>query len=247
MKTIENICYSGTQCLDLYLPERDTFDLFVFFHGGSLESGDKGTSSVKMIAPWLTARGIALASCNYRMYPDANYPDFVQDAAAAVHWLSHHVGAYGNCSRIFVGGSSAGAYLSMMLCFDARWYAAQGELAVPVCGYLHNAGQPTCHFNVLRERGIDRRRVIIDDSAPLYHIGTAAEYPPMMFVVSDNDMKGRFEQTQLVLASLRHFGYDQDKILYHLLEGKHCAHDTQSDEDGNPILGKLILELIQRF
>ena len=180
------------------------------------------------------------------MYPDAKYPDFVCDAASAVHWLSQHVGDYGKCERIFVGGSSAGGYLSMMLCFDGRWYAEKGDFPVPVCGYFHDAGQPTCHFNVLRERGIDSRRVIIDDSAPLYHIGSAEEYPPMAFVVSDNDMKNRFEQTQLVLSTLRHFGYDQSKIFYHLMHGTHCAHGFAVDDAEDSVLGKMILEFIEK-
>ena len=42
----------------------------------------------------------------------------------------------------------------------------------------------------------------------------------MRFIVSDNDMKGRYEQTMLMLATLAHFEYtDYDHILMH---GKHC-------------------------
>ena len=246
MKLLENISYQDGQHLDLYLPDATQFDLFVYFHGGGLKSGHKADETAKLIAPFLAEHGVAVASCNYRMYPDAKYPDFVRDAASAVHWLSRHVGDYGKCERIFVGGSSAGGYLSMMLCFDSRWYAEKGEFPVPVCGYFHDAGQPTCHFNVLRERGIDSRRVIIDDSAPLYHIGTAEEYPPMAFVVSDNDMKNRFEQTQLVLSTLRHFGYDQSKIFYHLMHGTHCAHGFAVDDAGDSVLGKMILEFIEK-
>ena len=246
MKLLENISYQDGQHLDLYLPDTTQFDLFVYFHGGGLKSGHKADETAKLIAPFLAEHGVAVASCNYRMYPDAKYPDFVRDAASAVHWLSQHVGDYGKCERIFVGGSSAGGYLSMMLCFDGRWYAEKGDFPVPVCGYFHDAGQPTCHFNVLRERGIDSRRVIIDDSAPLYHIGTAEEYPPMAFVVSDNDMKNRFEQTQLVLSTLRHFGYDQSKIFYHLMHGTHCAHGFAVDDAGDSVLGKMILEFIEK-
>ncbi|MBQ9801683.1 MAG: alpha/beta hydrolase [Clostridia bacterium] len=250
MKLFENIPYvtheSGALCLDLYLPDTVGFDLFVYFHGGGLTAGDKVNAATQLVAPFLTEHGIAMASLNYRMYPDAKYPDFIRDAAAGVCWLSHHIGEYGNCRRIFVGGSSAGGYLSMMLCFDARWYAECGTLPIPVAGYFHDAGQPTCHFNVLRERGIDPRRVILDDSAPLYHIGTAKEYPPMMFVVSDNDMKNRYEQTQLVLSTLKHFEYDENKIFYRLMHGKHCAHGKQTDENGDSVLGKLILEFIDK-
>lgn len=243
MKTLENICY-GKEYLDLHLPDDGTFDLFIYFHGGGLEKGDKSGMATALAAPYLTANGVAMASCNYRMYPDAKYPDFVEDAAEAVVWLTRHIGEYGECRRVFVGGSSAGGYLSMMLCFDPRWYATHGDTALPVAGYFHDAGQPTCHFNVLRERDIDGRRVMIDDSAPLYHV-CDADYPPMCFVVSDNDMKGRFEQTQLMLATLRHFGYAEEKLSYRLMHGKHCAYCKATDEQGDPVLGKMILEFIQ--
>jgi acetyl esterase/lipase len=242
MKKYENLQY-GTSFLDLYLPDSPSFDLFVYFHGGGLEGGDKSGSATRINAPYLAENGIAVASCNYRMYPEASYPDFVKDAAEALRWLSDHIAQYGRCDRLFVGGSSAGAYLSMMLCFDKRWYAESG-FSLPVAGYFHDAGQPTCHYNVLRERGIDPRRVMIDDSAPLYHVDSA-NYPPMCFVVSDNDMHGRLEQTVLTLATLRHFGYDERKLTYHLMHGKHCAYCKQTDEQGVPILGKMILGWIK--
>lgn len=250
MKLLQNIPYANRDgknlCLDLYLPNAETFDLFVYFHGGGLDHGDKANTTAQLIGPYLAERHIAVASLNYRLYPNAHYPDFLRDAAAGVHWISNHIRDYGKCRRLFVGGSSAGGYLSMMLCFDRRWLAACGDLAVPIAGYVHDSGQPTCHFNVLRERGIDTRRIIIDDSAPLYHIGAEPEYPPMLFLVSDHDMKNRYEQTQLVLSTLRHFEYDQNKIFYQLMHGKHCAHGKSVDENGDSVLGKIILEFIQQ-
>ena len=100
------------------------------------------------------------------------------------------------------------------------------------------------HFNVLRERGIDSRRVIIDEAAPLYFVGEEKEYQPMMFIVSDNDMVGRFEQTQLMMRTLSHFEYDTSKISYRLMNGKHCGYVRAKDEAGNSVLGKMIEELI---
>lgn len=230
--------------LDLHLPESEEFDLFIYLHGGGLEKGRKDGVPGTMLANYLPAHGIGLACLSYRKYPNAKYPDFVEDAAAGVHWLSNHIREYGNCRRIFVGGSSAGGYLSMMLCFDRRWYDACGEFPVPVAGYVHDAGQPTCHFNVLRERGIDTRRVIVDDSAPLYHIGNLPDYPPMLFTVSDNDIKNRYEQIGLVLSTLKHFKYDESKIFYRLFHGKHCASNKTADENGDGILAKVVGEFI---
>ena len=107
-------------------------------------------------------------------------------------------------------------------------------------GYIHDAGQPTTHFNVLTERGVDSRRIIVDEAAPLFHIGKAAGYPPMMFIVSDNDMKNRYEQTQLVLSTLKHFEYNESKIYYKLMHGSHC-HYSEKEE-----FGRIICEFIQQ-
>ena len=46
-------------------------------------------------------KGIAVASADYRMYPSAKYPDFIEDAAEAVHWVSENIGRYGNCKKLF--------------------------------------------------------------------------------------------------------------------------------------------------
>lgn len=250
MKFLENICYAKREneelLLDIYLPDVSEFSVFVFFHGGGLENGSK--SRAEKFARYLTDRGIAVVSADYRMYPNAKYPDFIEDAAEAVYWASENINSYGKCEKMFVGGSSAGGYLSMMLCFDPRWLAPFGEFRVPIAGYFHNAGQPTCHFNVLKyERNVSSKRLIVDKSAPIYHVGTAEAYPPMHFVVSDNDMECRYEQTMLMLSTLRHFKYDSERIGFTLAHGKHCEHDKTVDENGDNILGKMIFEFIQKW
>jgi len=219
MKTIRDIAYGShpAQRLDVHLPDCASFPVFLYFHGGGLEAGSRADQAAMF--EYLTSRGIAAVSADYRMYPDAKYPDFVEDAAAAAAWCHANMPAYGG-SEIFIGGSSAGGFLSMMLCFDRRRLAARGLSPMDFAGFVHDAGQPTCHFNVLRERGIDSRRVIIDDSAPLYHI-CDEPYPPMIFIVADNDMENRYEQTLLTLSTLKHFGHSAQLKVMH---ATHCSY-----------------------
>ena len=68
----------------------------------------------------------------------------------------------------------------------------------------------------------------------------------MLFIVSDNDMKGRYEQTQLVRATLQHFGCDMSRVQYCKMLGTHCAYVRKTDENGDNILGKTILEFMQK-
>ena len=243
MKIISNICYGKAkhpeQYLDIYLPDTDTFKVVMYMHGGGIEAGDK--SGVGVVGEYVANQGIAFVSINYRLYPQATYPQFICDAAEAVGWIYNNIGEYGKCEGIYIGGSSAGGYLSMMLCFDDKYLSPYKIPSGVIKGYIHDAGQPTTHFNVLRERGIDYRRVIIDEAAPMYHIGKAINYPPMMFIVSDNDMENRYEQTQLVLSTLKHFEYDESKIHYRLMHGTHCHYSNKEE------FGKIICEFIKEI
>lgn len=248
MKIITDVSY-GThpmQKLDIYLPEKEEFDVFVFFHGGGLEKGSKFFSQHN--AEQITSDGVALVSVEYRMYPEAKFPDYVYDAAASVAWVKNNMGQYGRLKGIFVGGSSAGGYLSMMLCFAEKFYESVGISNKDIAGYFHDAGQPTTHFKILKiERKVNCDRTIVDEAAPLYYIdGEGEYYPPMHFVVADNDMKNRYEQTMLTLSTLRNFGYDMSKITLSVMEG--CTHTSywgKRTDDGRELMSDMITSFIK--
>ena len=231
MRMINDISYSTRehvrQKLDIYLPDAETFPVLVFFHGGGIENGDK--SGLNWLGESLAKSGICTVCPNYRMYPDAVYPEFIRDAASAVAWVKKNIGTYGSCKGIYVGGSSAGAYLSMMLAFDKKYLAVHKMTPLDISGFFHDAGQPTAHFNVLREKGINSRRVIVDETAPLYYVGTEEKLPPMLFTVSTNDIKNRLEQTHLVISTLKNFGFEGEDWEERVLEGTH-THYTHTNQ-----------------
>lgn len=246
MKTLEAVPYvpgaSDDRLLDVFLPDAERFPVLVYFHGGGIEAGTRRDLA---LVPHLVERGVAVVSADYRMYPHAVYPEFIRDAAAAVAWVHNNLGAYGADGRLFVGGSSAGSYLSQMLCFDKKYLVPHGLDPDSFAGFIHDAGQPTVHFNVLRERGIDARRVMVDEAAPLYHVTENPSYPPMLFLVSDHDMPGRFEQIQLMYATLREMGNDMSKIHLRLMENsRHCEYVEKKDARGNSIFGAILYDFI---
>lgn len=247
MKAIKNITYGelNFQKLDIYLPENKKFNLFIYFHGGGIESGDK--TEIETCVDYLIDNNIAIISADYRLYPTATYPEYLRDAAAVVGWAKNNISQYGECEKIYIGGSSAGGYISMMLCFDNRYLAPYGINPAELGGFVHNAGQPTVHFNILKETGRDIKQVIIDERAPLYHIGKSPKYAPMLFIVSDNDLPSRYEQTMLTLSTLRHFEYDMETIKLIVMHTPHCEYVTMRDENNIPILGKMIADFISKF
>ena len=243
MKVYQDIPYTKTghpsQVLDLWLPEAESFPVFIYFHGGGLEAGTKDASAC---AEDYTKNGVALVSAEYRMYPEAVYPEFLRDAAAAVAWVKNHIGEYGECKGIFVGGSSAGGYITQMLCFDPKYLTPYGIDPDSLAGYVMDAGQPTTHYNVMRERGLDPRRVVIDAAAPIYHIAGGRDYAPMEILVSEKDIPNRLEQTQLLLGTMRHFGCNMDKVTYKYMAG--CSHCNYRDENGRYLLPDIVCEFI---
>ena len=228
MRVIKNVSYSSIgherQVLDLYLPDCEEFPVFVYFHGGGFENGSKDDDKQAEMGKYLASKGIACVCANYRMYPDAVYPDFIRDCASAVAWTFKNINEYGKCDKVFVGGTSAGAYASMMLNYDRKWLAPHHINIMDIAGFLHDAGQPTAHFNVLRCDGMDRRRIVVDDRGPLYYIGVEPEYPPQLHLVSTNDIKCRHTQLKLVMETMEFFEYDMSKTELRVYEGRHSKY-----------------------
>ena len=235
MKTMQNIRYGSfpEEELDLYLPEGGAHTLFLYFHGGGLEGGSK--EGLGRMAERFTEAGIALASANYRMYPTAQFPDYLEDSADAAHWAETEGKKLSGAARLFIGGSSAGGYISMMLFADARFLEKRGMDAMAVDGYVFDAGQPTTHFNILKyDRGADPRLVRLDEAAPLYFIDhdypKDASLPRLQIFCAERDMVNRLEQNRLLMRTLLHFGYPEENLRFDYMEGfGHCGYTGNDD------------------
>lgn len=248
MKVIEDIFYtknqSSFQSLDLYLPDAESFPVVIYFHYGGFTGGDK--KGYKFI-PYLVERGIAVISANYRMYPEASFPDFIRDGAMAVAWAKKHMPEYGEITGYFIGGSSAGGYLSMLLCFDKKYLGMHKIDPDEITGYIMDAGQPTTHFNVLVERGFDKRRVVIDEAAPIYHITDGRNYPPMQIVVAENDLRNRNQQNALLVSTLKHFGCPEERIDYRIMPGyKHVGYVNHITEDNKSVFADVVFDFVSK-
>lgn len=105
--------------LDLTLPAMPgpATPLVVFFHGGGWETGSR--KEYAFLARTLAARGIAVAVPDYRLWPEARWPDFVEDAALALRWL--RAAPEVPRGRLFVMGHSAGGFLAASLALDPGW------------------------------------------------------------------------------------------------------------------------------
>lgn len=110
--------------LDLTLPESAAAQtpLVVFFHGGSWQFGSR--THYAFLARTLAREGFAVALPDYRLWPEARWPDFLEDAARALAWLRTARGVPGG--PLFVMGHSAGGFIAAALALDPRWLAEAG-------------------------------------------------------------------------------------------------------------------------
>lgn len=117
------------QRLDVYAPVVSAASgrapIAVFFYGGSWKSGSR--KEYAFVGPALAARGFVVAIPDYRLYPEVQFPDFLDDSAAAVR-VAREQGARfgGDPDRVVLVGHSAGAYNAAMLALDGRYLARAG-------------------------------------------------------------------------------------------------------------------------
>jgi len=200
--------YTLERCkLDVYLPSgRENFPLVVWFHGGNLVAGNR--QDARNVAEMLVANGIGCIVPSYRLSPKATYPAYLEDAAAASAWArSHAASLHADPARIFIGGHSAGAYLSLMLALDVRWLNEAGLSPFDFAGYLPVSGQTLTHVSIRAERHQSPEVGLADEASPLYH--GSAHTPPILLLWGDHDLPARAEENALLLARFQAAGNKQ--------------------------------------
>jgi acetyl esterase/lipase len=110
------------QRLDVYVPRGggEPRPVIVFFYGGSWNSGVR--EGYGFIGRALAAAGFVVVIPDYRLVPDAPFPEFLKDCAGAVRWARAHATEFGgDGDRLLLAGHSAGAYNAAMLALDPQW------------------------------------------------------------------------------------------------------------------------------
>lgn len=119
-KTLAN----ETLAMDIYLPKPDInantvkgHPLAIWVHGGAWKRGDKADFPTRNpnIAKALLEEGYALASINYRLSSEAQFPAPLEDSKDAVQFLLDNAKSYGiDPNRMVIMGRSAGGHLATL-------------------------------------------------------------------------------------------------------------------------------------
>ncbi len=199
--------------LDLYLPQgaRD-FPVVVFVHGGAWTLGDKMLGAP--LGNTLAARGIAVASINYRLAPAARNPDQARDVARAFVWVHDNIASRGgNPDSMFASGHSAGGQLVALVALDQRYLQEQGLDGSVLKGVVPLSGVYDVQ-EVARFLGSFNGTVLADIFGSGAEALTAAspidlvrpDTPPFLVLWAQQDLPSLPDQAQKFLAALQQAG-----------------------------------------
>jgi acetyl esterase/lipase len=192
----------------------------VFFYGGNWASGER--ADYRFVGEALASRGFVAVIADYRLHPEARYPDFLQDSARAVAWATRHAARFGgDPRRLYVAGHSAGAYNAAMLAYAPAYLAAADVDPAAIRGFIGLAGP----YDFLPLTGDVTKAVFgfpgtPPDTQPLFHVGRTpgARLAPALLLVAPEDTVVRPGNSDRLAARLREAGGRAQQIAYPMLD-----------------------------
>lgn len=198
--------------LDVYAPRSAAAGkrpVILFFYGGSWNSGRR--QSYAFAGRALAAQGFVVIVPDYRLVPEAPYPDFLRDCASAVRWARRNSAHYGgDGERIVLTGHSAGAYNAAMLALDP---SLLGPDRAAIRGFAGLAGPfdflPLDDASTLAAFGAWPRPA---ETQPISH--AAAGAPPALLLHGADDVRVKPRNSRKLAGLLQAAGSDVRLKLY---------------------------------
>ncbi len=206
---------SYTSNTDEYAQERCKLDVyninkskklkpaFVWFHGGGITGGDKKFSPQKLPSQ---KNGFVLICANYRLSPKIKAWEAIDDTAEAVAWVFKNAEKLGvDKTKIFIGGHSAGGYLSGMVGFAPKYLQKHNIKNTDLAGIILLSAQVTKHFRVRKDCGDTTNSYVpqIDELSILGNVQN--KIAPLCIVLGDRrlEWKCRVEENFFLEATVR--------------------------------------------
>ncbi|MGF4041874.1 alpha/beta hydrolase fold domain-containing protein [Paenarthrobacter nitroguajacolicus] len=225
--------------LDLYLPasgqkgsDRDKLrPAVVHFHGGGWRVGERSSLGPVCdgfgLTPFdvLTEAGFVVASADYRLSAEAQFPAQLHDALAAVQWVLDHAEQYGiDPNRIYAWGDSAGGHLASLVGLTgagkssvaavAAWYPPtdlihMGEQALP--NAVARANDPGSREELLVGAVLAENPGKTAAASPISYVNPDA--PPFLLIHGTADRFVPAAQSESLAAELQKAGADVELLL----------------------------------
>ncbi len=244
--------------LDLYRPTKfkGKLPVVVWVHGGGWKNGSKNSCPAK----WLAQHGFAVASINYRLTHDAQWPAQIDDCRSAVRWLRQNARKYRlDPDHIGAWGSSAGGHLVAILgTVDAPNGEVVSSRVQAVCDWFGPTDLLTMPpNNVSATRTIEQVRnsngakllgaTVRDipekakEASGLYHV--SSDDPPFLVMHGDRDPGVPIEQSDRFVSALRKA---KVPVTYHVVKDAGHGGKLFKTEEVNAIVVKFFTETLKR-
>ncbi len=240
--------------LDLYLPAgtqhgatAQQFPVVLWVHGGGWKNGSKERCQ----ATWLVPHGYAVASINYRLTHEAQWPAQIDDCRAAVRWLRTHADKYQlDPDHMAAWGSSAGGHLvavlgtltppdgeetSSRVQAVCDWYGPTDLLTMPPnVVSARRSAEAVANSNGAKLLGgpVPDLPQLAKQASAYYQV--SRDDPPFLIMHGDQDPGVPLEQSQKLHDQLTKFGVPST---LHVVQGAgHGGKAFQSDEARQVVL-----------
>lgn len=205
--------------LDAYVPDGPgPFPAVIIVHGGGFIRGDKQTY-VKPLFPVLTDAGFAWFTINYRLAPQAKFPEPVRDVEDAVRWVMRHAREYKvDPKRVALTGESAGGHLvSYVAVTSASKLGLRAVIPIyaphDLLGPAREQGEPSENIQAFVGVGGDltpEAAAKLEKASPYYH--AQKNMPPILLIHGTKDAQVPYEQSVRMRAKLKQLGVPCDLI-----------------------------------
>jgi acetyl esterase/lipase len=188
--------------LDMYRPDKPggLSPVVMFIYGGSWRAGDK--FEYEFAGRALAAAGFIVVIADYRLWPEAKYPDFLDDCAEAMKWIQDNIEGYGgDPKRFFVAGHSAGAYNAVMLGLDGS-FRRDFDVTMPIRAIAGLSGPYNFYpFEYDQVRDTFGSAANPEGTQPVNLV--TSEAPPIFLASGTSDPIVRIENSEALAAKLR--------------------------------------------
>lgn len=239
--------------LDLYLPDTTKFKkpypLVIWIHGGGWQ---KGTKDLFGKQAFLLEHGFAMASINYRLSREDQFPEQVYDGKAAIRFLRKYANQYGlDANKFGLWGSSAGGHLVSLIGTTNGIQELEGDLGVTD---ISSGVQVACDWfgpsdlnqmnvsSTVKSKGAKQntrpivkfsggsfleKAEVVKKAIPINYV--SKDYPPFLIMHDEKDSLLPIEQSEMFYAALQKAGVDSKFIV--VKDGVHSFFKDSNELD----------------
>ncbi|MCH8500824.1 MAG: alpha/beta hydrolase [Aliidiomarina sp.] len=195
---------SSRQRFDIYHPtDKQHSAVVVFVYGGAWEEGDK--KDFEFIGQAFTRLGYTTLIPDYRVFPEVEFPDFIDDVAVAMTTFSSR---YDSAVDLILVGHSAGAHSAAMLATDNRYLGNLQEQIIALIGLSGPYDLPLEHERV----GEKFSRVEGNEANPIEL--ASASHPPTLLLHGQADTVAKPAHSERYAERLQELGVAVETHFY---------------------------------